>query len=171
LTGILKDRRGIFRFSSREVGYAAAFGGLAFAFRALGIIIPIGGPLTADPRDLMQLIGPAFGGPIAGIAIGLLGALPSGLPMLDIPISPVICFLVGLSFRALKRPWYYLALPFILALWTFLTGLDLDVLGIMPFWPAVATVVPVMLVYFPIVVFFIEMLRRYSGNMRRAIDG
>ena len=42
--------------TSNQIGLAAAFGGAAFAFRALGIAVPMVPPLTMDPGALMPCL-------------------------------------------------------------------------------------------------------------------
>ncbi|MFQ9653175.1 MAG: hypothetical protein ACLRZZ_26000 [Enterocloster sp.] len=42
--------------TSNQIGIAAAFGGAAFAFRALGISVPLVPPLVMDPGALMPCL-------------------------------------------------------------------------------------------------------------------
>ncbi len=54
--------------SARQVGIAAAFGGVALALVLAGITIPIPGtPVVTDPREIFTTTGASLTGPIGGI--------------------------------------------------------------------------------------------------------
>ena len=75
--------------SSNQIGLAAAFGGAAFAFRALGIAVPLVPPLVMDPGALMPCLAGMCGGPIVGIIVGIARGIPSGTPAVDLWAQPV----------------------------------------------------------------------------------
>jgi hypothetical protein len=75
--------------TSRQMGLAAAFGAAAFAFRALGIAIPMVPPLVIGPGALMPCLAGMAGGPIVGIIVGIARGIPSGLPQVDLILQPV----------------------------------------------------------------------------------
>jgi len=80
----------------------AALGGLGFAWRALGLVIPLYPPFVLDVRETLIAICAFAGGPYVAIASGILMGLPSSLPMLDPWYYP----LVGLIFcLATKTAW------------------------------------------------------------------
>ena len=62
--------------TSKQIGLAAAFGGAAFAFRALGIAIPMVPPLIMDPGALMPCLAGMCGGPVVGIIVGIATRYP-----------------------------------------------------------------------------------------------
>lgn len=162
----------VWRFGSREIGFAAAFGGLGFALRAAGVIIPVFATINIDPRDLAALIGPALGGPIAGIIIGVLCGAASALPVVDVTADVLLGFAQGLVFRYLRHPFYYLGLAFNqFVLWPLSYAILLGpVLGVMPFKAAIVVVELINLVYFPIAIFLIELLRKYNPTMRKLLE-
>ena len=55
--------------TSNQIGIAAAFGGAAFAFRALGISVPLVPPLVMDPGALMPCLAGMAGGPVVGAIV------------------------------------------------------------------------------------------------------
>ena len=57
--------------TSNQIGLAAAFGGAAFAFRALGIAVPLVPPLVMDPGALMPCLAGMAGGPVVGAIVGI----------------------------------------------------------------------------------------------------
>lgn len=75
--------------TSNQIGLAAAFGGAAFAFRALGIAVPMVPPLTMDPGALMPCLAGMCGGPIVGIIVGIARGIPSGTPAVDLWAQPI----------------------------------------------------------------------------------
>lgn len=89
--------------TSRQVGIAAVFGGIAFAWRALGLVIPVAPPFVIDLREAFLLIGAGAGGPIVGVTIGILCALPSGLPILDLYYYVVLSLFWCLVYKRLYR--------------------------------------------------------------------
>jgi len=75
--------------TSRQMGLIAAFGGAAFAFRALGIAIPLVPPLVMDPGALMPCLAGMAGGPLVGAIVGIARGIPSGLPAVDLWAQPI----------------------------------------------------------------------------------
>lgn len=65
--------------TSQQIGLAAAFGGAGFAFRALGLAIPLVPPLVMDPGALMPILAGMAGGPIVGAIVGVARGIPSVL--------------------------------------------------------------------------------------------
>lgn len=85
---IQAERRKPF-LTSQQIGLAAAFGGAAFAFRALGLAIPLVPPLVVDPGALMPCLAGMAAGPIVGAVVGIARGIPSGLPIIDLWAQPV----------------------------------------------------------------------------------
>lgn len=75
--------------TSNQIGLAAAFGGAAFAFRALGIAVPVVPPLTMDPGALMPCLAGMCGGPVVGALVGIARGIPSGSPAVDLWVQPI----------------------------------------------------------------------------------
>ncbi len=75
--------------TSNQIGLAAAFGGAAFAFRALGIAIPLVPPLVMDPGALMPCLAGMAGGPLVGAIVGIARGIPSGTPVVDLWAQPI----------------------------------------------------------------------------------
>jgi hypothetical protein len=90
--------------TSRQLASAAVFGGLGFATRALGLIVPIVPPLIFDLRAVFWILGVAGSGPIGAIIVGLLIGLPSAFPLASIPDAIVY----GLVFCLLYKQIYAL---------------------------------------------------------------
>jgi hypothetical protein len=141
------------KFTSYHIGMAAAFGGAAFAFRALGLGLPGYPPGSFIDLGLMMapLSGMA-GGPIVAILVGICRAIPSGLPIIDIWLVP----LFGASFAFVYK---YIVLrakaglprwiTLIVMLWIWVWCVDevlfiysLSVLGIAPFLPGYIGAIP-----------------------------
>lgn len=162
-----EERRPLFQFGSKEVGYAAAFGGLGFAMRALGIWVPVFGPWGAEPRDVLNFVGPAFSGPFIGAYIqGFIDGLASGIP--DFWLLGFWTLIAGLSFNYLKRPWYYLGLCFDLYVFIPLAwGWYAEFLGILSFWAMLVPIFITNIVYLPVIVIVVEVLRKYGKGLRR----
>jgi hypothetical protein len=131
--------------TSRHLAIAAVFGGLGFAWRALGLVIPLVPPFVLDMRLPFDVIGAATGGPVAAIILGILYAIPSGLPIPDLYFYTVFgLFSVCLPYKKFyrfKSPWNVVAM----AAWVFLTYsfilvpinlmLYAYVFRLFPFWP------------------------------------
>ena len=78
--------------SARQVGVAAAFGGVALALVLAGITIPIPGtPVVTDPREIFTTTGASLTGPIGGIVIGIL----AGIAEPGIPLASLLAHIVG----------------------------------------------------------------------------
>lgn len=69
--------------TSRQVAMVGALGGLGFAWRALGLTIPLYPPYVLDIREAVIAIVTFAGGPYVGIATGILIGLPSAIPFWD----------------------------------------------------------------------------------------
>lgn len=87
---IESDRKPL--LSARQIGIAAAFGGVALAVVLAGITIPIPGtPVVTDPREIFTTIGASLTGPIGGIVIGIL----AGIAEPGIPLASLLAHIVG----------------------------------------------------------------------------
>jgi len=131
--------------TARQVGMVAALGGLGFAWRALGLVLPLPGAYVFDIRQpLMPIIGFA-GGPFVAIAAGILYGLPSGLPMVDLWYYPLLGLIVAACAKWVWRhrgPLGYVVLALVIAFATslvnLLTNIELSTeygLGFVAFMP------------------------------------
>jgi hypothetical protein len=78
--------------SARQIGVAAAFGGVALAIVLAGITIPIPGtPVVTDPREIFTTTGASLAGPIGGIVVGIL----AGIAEPGIPLASLLAHIVG----------------------------------------------------------------------------
>ena len=78
--------------SARQVGVAAAFGGVALALVLAGVTIPIPGtPVVTDPREIFTTIGASLTGPVGGIVIGIL----AGIAEPGIPLASLLAHIIG----------------------------------------------------------------------------
>jgi hypothetical protein len=82
--------------TSRQVAMIAAFGGLGFAWRALGLIIPLYPPYVLDIRESINVIAAFAGGPWVAIGVGILIGLPSSVPFCDVIYYPLIGIILSL---------------------------------------------------------------------------
>ena len=129
--------------SARQVGIAAAFGGVALAIVLAGITIPIPGTVVVtDPRELFTTIGASLTGPIGGVVVGLL----AGMADPSLPIVSVIAHVLGGVYNGFvykNASWRFKDnKPVSLALWAaqvlvyyFVVIVPLIVAGIMVFFP------------------------------------
>lgn len=171
-------RRGIFKtkeergkwwsLSSVEIGYTAAFGGLGFALRALGIAITIGPGLLLEPRDVLMVVGPAFTGPIGALLMGAVAALPSAF--MTVQAYAPLAFVFALIYKIFRHPWYYvgivLALIFVWAGWW---SYWYEWYGWMPFITSFGLFQVMNAVYIPSSIIVMELIRRYSPVARRIV--
>ena len=165
-----KEERGsLWKFGSVQIGYAAAFGGLGFALRALGIGVPIAAGVLIDPRDVVSIIGPGFAGPIGAIIIGTLCALPSAVFCVQVYVP--LSILWALIFHYFKHPWYYVPLVAgLLVVWNWYWAVWFQIWGFLPeFWTAFIVSMTGTLLYIPASIVLIEVLRRYSPTAKRMI--
>jgi hypothetical protein len=78
--------------SARQIGIAAAFGGVALALVLAGVTIPIPGtPVVTDPREIFTTIGASLSGPIGGIVVGIL----AGIAEPGIPLASLLAHIIG----------------------------------------------------------------------------
>ena len=129
--------------TARQVGVAAAFGGVALALVLAGVTIPIPGtPVVTDPREIFTTTGASLTGPIGGIVIGLL----AGIAEPGIPLASILAHVIGgifnglvyknLSWRFRKNKIAYLATWALqVILYYSLVVIPLFVVGIMVFYP------------------------------------
>jgi len=134
--------------TARQVGMVAAFGGMGFAWRALGLVIPLTPPYVLDIRETVIMLAAFAGGPYVGIASGFLMGLPSAIPVMDIWYYPAIalslCTVTKPAWRLIKGGkaalGYGLLLVMIIiaeAIFSVLTTLQISEygLGLVSFWP------------------------------------
>jgi len=115
--------------TSRQVAYAGVFGGLGFAWRALGLVISLFPPLMVDMRQSFLIIGASASGPYAGLAIALLCMLPSGLPLLDVVYFPVLTILWLLPYKRIYNlPSTYRYL--LIWVWAFVVQFATDIIAL-----------------------------------------
>lgn len=87
---IVSERKPL--LTARQVGVAAAFGGIALALVLAGVTIPIPGtPVVTDPREIFTTIGASLTGPIGGIVIGIL----AGIAEPGIPLASLLAHIIG----------------------------------------------------------------------------
>lgn len=78
--------------SARQVGYAAAFGGVGLAIILAGFTIPIPGTvMVSDPREIFTTIGASLTGPIGGMIVGLLSSVADP----TIQIASILAHILG----------------------------------------------------------------------------
>jgi len=82
--------------TSRQVAMIAAFGGLGFAWRALGLVIPLYPPYVLDIRESINVIAAFAGGPWVAVGVGILIGLPSSVPFCDVIYYPLIGIILSL---------------------------------------------------------------------------
>ena len=87
---IVSERKPL--LTARQVGVAAAFGGIALALVLAGVTIPIPGtPVVTDPREIFTTIGASLTGPFGGIVIGIL----AGIAEPGIPLASLLAHIIG----------------------------------------------------------------------------
>ena len=131
--------------SARQVGMIAALGGLGFAWRALGLVLPLPGTYVLDIRQALGPVVAFAGGPYVAITVGILYGLPSGLPMVDLWYYSLMGLIVAVSAKWVwrhKGPVGYVVLALVIAFATSLVNLLTNIvlsteygLGFVAFWP------------------------------------
>ncbi len=72
--------------TSRQIGMAASVGGLCFAWRALGLLIPTPVPgMWLDVRAALYPYVSAVGGPIVSLIVHILGQAPTPVFFVSVP--------------------------------------------------------------------------------------
>jgi hypothetical protein len=131
------------RLTARQVGMVAALGGLGFAWRALGLVIPLYPPFVLDVRETLIAIVAFAGGPYVAIASGFLMGIPSAIPMNDIWYYPLVGLILCAFTKIIwnNRGWKgYLLLVVVMVVAEFI-GTTLSIaflaygLSLVPFWP------------------------------------
>ncbi len=145
--------------SSRQVGMIAAFGGLGFAWRALGLVIPLVPPYLLDIRETILVISAFAGGPYVAIGVGILIGLPSSVPYADVVYYPMIGILLSIFTKYVWRTreeWNTLRPLVVLAivllpiqlLGNIYFNAAIHITGVASFWPEMtATVGSVLWLY------------------------
>ncbi|MFQ6080505.1 MAG: hypothetical protein ACE5OW_02420 [Candidatus Bathyarchaeia archaeon] len=134
--------------TARQVGMVAAFGGMGFAWRALGLVIPLTPPYVLDIRETVIMLAAFAGGPYVGIASGFLMGLPSAIPVVDTWYYPlmalVLCTVTKTAWNLVKGGKSALAYVLLIvviavaeAIAMLLAALQISEygLGIVSFWP------------------------------------
>lgn len=132
--------------TARQVGMIATFGGLGFAWRALGLVIPLFPPYLLDIRETINVIAAFAGGPWVSVGVGILIGLPSSVPFLDTWYYPMIGILLCIFAKHIfnnKDKWggayAFLIILIVLipiqALGNTLFNLGLALVGLVSFWP------------------------------------
>ena len=132
--------------SSRQIGMIAAFGGLGFAWRALGLVIPLVPPFLLDIRETINAIAAFAGGPFVAIGVGILIGLPSAVPFCDVIWYPVFGLLLcpfAKYIYSIRDEWGGLKSLVVLTIviipieFIMLTGFvaELALVGLVSFWP------------------------------------
>lgn len=144
--------------TSRQVGMIAAFGGLGFAWRALGLVIPLFPPYVLDIRETINVIAAFAGGPYVALGVGILIGLPSSVPFCDVIYYPLIGILLSLFSKhifANKDKWgglYALLIitivliPIELLAWT-IFNFELALVGLVSFIPEMIGSFPTAVIY------------------------
>ncbi len=132
--------------TTRQIATAATLGGLCFAWRALGLVIPMPVPgYVIDIREPIYFFSACTHGPVVSIIIALLGGLPTPFPPSIWIGNLVSAPLVAYAWKNLgvwKMPWR-LKVPVIYGLYAgwmmvFLTVLmwcSANIMHYWPFWP------------------------------------
>jgi hypothetical protein len=161
-------------FTSYHVGMAAAFGGAAFAFRALGIGIPSYPPGGFIDLGLMIIpLSGMAGGPLVALITGLARGIPSGLPIIDLWLVPFYALTFSLVYRYLvikvRLPVRWVVLIAFLWIWIFCVDevlfiYSVSLLGIVPFVTGYIGAIP-FLIYFAVVqsVITVAAIRAFPG--------
>ncbi|MFQ6126297.1 MAG: hypothetical protein ACE5R6_17065 [Candidatus Heimdallarchaeota archaeon] len=132
--------------TSRQVGMIAAFGGLGFAWRALGLVIPLVPPFLLDIRETINVIAAFAGGPFVAIGVGILVGLPSAVPYADVVYYPMIGISLSLFTKyvwRIREDWGKLKALIVLAIvllpiefiWITVFIGEMAVMGVVSFWP------------------------------------
>lgn len=130
--------------TARQVAMIAAFGGLGFTWRALGLVIPLFPPFVLDIRETILVIAAFAGGPYVAIGTGILIGLPSAVPMCDVFYYPLLGIGIDLVAKFVyknRKQWWAWVIMFIViavveaaVLALFIAELAF-VLRLVSFWP------------------------------------
>lgn len=132
--------------TTRQIAVAATLGGLCFAWRALGLVIPMPVPgFVLDIREAVYVFSAFMYGPIVSFIIGIMGGLPTPFPpmvWIGNLLGATLMAFVWKNLGLWKAPWK-VKIPLIYAAYTvyfviFLTVLmymAANIMGYWPFWP------------------------------------
>lgn len=132
--------------TTRQIAIAATLGGLCFAWRALGLVIPMPVPgFVIDIREAIYVFTAFAYGPIVSFIISIMGGLPTPFPpmvWLGNGIAAPIMAFIWKNLKLWKASWK-VKIPAIYAVYSifftiFLTVLmymAANVMGYWPFWP------------------------------------
>jgi len=130
--------------TARQVAMIAAFGGLGFTWRALGLVIPLVPPFVLDIRETILVLAAFAGGPYVAIGTGILIGLPSAVPMCDIVYYPLMGLIVAsvakFVYKNRKKWWAWVLMFVVIAVaeaigLVVFVGILAYVLRLVSFWP------------------------------------
>ena len=133
--------------TTRQIAIAATLGGLCFAWRALGLVIPMPVPgFVIDIREAIYVFTAFVYGPIVSIIISIMGGLPTPFPPMvwigNAIAAPIMAYMwknMGLwkvSSWKVKIPLIYGAyFVFFCIFITVLMYCAANIMGYWPFWP------------------------------------
>lgn len=132
--------------TTRQIAMAATLGGLCFAWRALGLVIPMPVPgYVIDIREPIYIFSAFTYGPVVSVIISILGGLPTPFPpsvwlgnLIGAPLVAYVWSNLGLwkaSWRV-KIPLVYVVYAgWMLIFLTVLMWCSANIMHYWPFWP------------------------------------
>jgi len=166
-----EERGKLFRFGPIEIGLTAAFGGLGLAINIMRISIPIGGGLTFSLIDTIFAIAAIIGGPWVGAIANAIVCIEEAMFLWALTYTTSLSIPLGLAFHYLRRPYYYIGLAAALLVFIGIMVPLTDIFGFAPWYVGIGIYALMWIPQVPIVIVVLESFRRYSGYMRRLIDG
>ncbi|MFF2445551.1 hypothetical protein ACFVSW_00515 [Neobacillus sp. NPDC058068] len=128
--------------TARQVAIAAVFGGIAFAFEALGIKLPFLPGFSMNFGGLWLTLATLIAGPLAGIVVALMISIGGEVGLIGFPGYLVHVIVLALLYKSIfkiqKKPiqivafwaWNSVALFFQYWYWIFLYGFVFKVMSI-----------------------------------------
>lgn len=128
--------------SARQVAIAAVFGGIAFAFEALGIKLPFLPGFSMNFGGLWLTLATLIAGPLAGLVVGFMISIGGEVGLVGFPGYLVHVIVLALLYKNIykiqKKPlkvvafwlWNSVALFFQYWYWIFLYGVVFKVMSI-----------------------------------------
>jgi hypothetical protein len=132
--------------TTRQIAMAATLGGLCFAWRALGLVIPMPVPgYVIDIREPIYLFSAFMYGPVVSVIVSILGGLPTPFPpsvWIGNLIGAPLAAYAWKNLRLWKAPWKVkVPLVYVVyALWMIIFLFSLmwcsaNIMHYWPFWP------------------------------------